>query len=216
MSEKQDSKKEDSSKEKNTENIDENQENDFIPFLSKDLFDQINLVEEDEKSDKNNDIITDKFTSTLLKDSENRLHDTEEYEDEHLIFEEKELDNFDLNQNNLNNGSIENFHKNVNTQEMDSMPRVSSQPLIKQEMNKSSLISQKRNSALNLGKSNANNEIYFVNSSNNLQNNLNFINSSFSKNGKSGWICSNCQNFNYESKRKKYFILYKIYSEEKL
>ena len=216
MSEKQDSKKEDSSKDKNTENIDENQENDFIPFLSKDLFDQINLVEEDEKSDKNNDIITDKFTSTLLKDSENRLHDTEEYEDEHLIFEEKELDNFDLNQNNLNNGSIENFHKNVNTQEMDSMPRVSSQPLIKQEMNKSSLISQKRNSALNLGKSNGNNEIYFVNSSNNLQNNLNFINSSFSKNGKSGWICSNCQNFNYESKRKKYFILYKIYSEEKL
>jgi hypothetical protein len=40
---------------------------------------------------------------------------------------------------------------------------------------------------------------------NNLANNLNFYNNSFSMNGKQGWICTHCKNFNYESK---IFILY--------
>jgi hypothetical protein len=31
-------------------------------------------------------------------------------------------------------------------------------------------------------------------------NQINFFNNSFSMNGKSGWICSHCKNFNYESK----------------
>ena len=199
MSQKSESNNEAPQKEKNTLNIDENQENDFIPFLSKDLFDQINSIDEDEKYEKNN-IITDKFTSTLLKDTENRLHDPDDYEDENLIFEEKELDNFDLNQNNFNEGSKENFNKNFNIKKTDNIPRVSSEPLIKPEINKNSFIIPKRNSALNLGSLSGADEKYFVNNSNNLQNNINFINSSFSKNGKSGWICSNCQNFNYESK----------------
>ena len=199
MSQKSESNNEAPQKEKNTLNIDENQENDFIPFLSKDLFDQINSIDEDEKYEKNN-IITDKFTSTLLKDTENRLHDPDDYEDENLIFEEKELDNFDLNQNNFNEGSKENFNKNFNIKETDNIPRVSSEPLIKPEINKNSFIIPKRNSALNLGSLSGADEKYFVNNPNNLQNNINFINSSFSKNGKSGWICSNCQNFNYESK----------------
>ena len=32
------------------------------------------------------------------------------------------------------------------------------------------------------------------------QNQLNFFNNSFTMNGKSGWVCSHCKNFNYESK----------------
>ena len=35
---------------------------------------------------------------------------------------------------------------------------------------------------------------------NSLQNQLNFFNNSFTMNGKSGWICAFCKNFNYESK----------------
>ena len=31
-------------------------------------------------------------------------------------------------------------------------------------------------------------------------NQLNFFNNSFTMNGKSGWVCSHCKNFNYESK----------------
>ncbi len=34
----------------------------------------------------------------------------------------------------------------------------------------------------------------------NLINNFNFPNNSFTMNGKSGWICPNCKNFNFESK----------------
>ena len=33
-----------------------------------------------------------------------------------------------------------------------------------------------------------------------IQNNLNFFNNSFTMNGKSGWVCAFCKNFNYESK----------------
>ena len=35
---------------------------------------------------------------------------------------------------------------------------------------------------------------------NNFNNPVNFMNSCFSMNGKQGWICSECKNFNYESK----------------
>ena len=31
-------------------------------------------------------------------------------------------------------------------------------------------------------------------------NNLNFFNNSFTMDGKRGWICTHCKNFNYESK----------------
>ena len=43
---------------------------------------------------------------------------------------------------------------------------------------------------------------------NNFSNKLNFFNNSFSMNGKQGWICTHCKNFNYESK---IFIFYNIY-----
>ena len=35
---------------------------------------------------------------------------------------------------------------------------------------------------------------------NNFSDKLNFFNNSFSMNGKQGWICTSCKNFNYESK----------------
>ena len=201
MSQKSDSKDETPQNEEIALNID-NQENDLIPFLSKDLFEKINSAEEDEKSEKNNNIITDKFTSTLLKDSEDHFHDNEEYDDEKLIIEEKELDSFDLNKNNLHKDYKETLDKKTSIQEKDFIPRVSSEPLIKPEINKNSLIFTKGNSDFNLGTLIGDDEKKFinVNSSNNLQSNINFINSSFSKNGKSGWICSYCKNFNYESK----------------
>ena len=42
---------------------------------------------------------------------------------------------------------------------------------------------------------------------NNLANNLNFYNNSFSMNGKQGWICNHCKNFNYEGKIFIFYIL---------
>jgi hypothetical protein len=50
---------------------------------------------------------------------------------------------------------------------------------------------------------NKDNNNYFNNNffnNNSVQNNMNIMNSCFTMNGKTGWICSNCKNFNYESK----------------
>ena len=38
------------------------------------------------------------------------------------------------------------------------------------------------------------------NNNNPLQNNINAFNNCFTMNGKSGWVCAFCKNFNYESK----------------
>ena len=45
--------------------------------------------------------------------------------------------------------------------------------------------------------------------------NIMFPNNSFSMNGKSGWICSNCENFNYESKNIFFLNLF-FYSESSM
>ena len=44
------------------------------------------------------------------------------------------------------------------------------------------------------------NDSFNIQFNNPIQNNLNFFNNSFTMNGKSGWVCSYCKNFNYESK----------------
>ena len=43
---------------------------------------------------------------------------------------------------------------------------------------------------------------------NNFSDKLNFFNNSFTMNGKQGWICTSCKNFNYESK---YLIIFYFY-----
>ena len=44
-----------------------------------------------------------------------------------------------------------------------------------------------------------------MNLNNNFSDKLNFFNNSFTMNGKQGWICTSCKNFNYESK---YLIIF--------
>ena len=39
-----------------------------------------------------------------------------------------------------------------------------------------------------------------MNDLNDMQNQLQFFNNSFTMNGRPGWVCTNCKNFNYESK----------------
>ena len=46
---------------------------------------------------------------------------------------------------------------------------------------------------------------------NNFSDKLNFFNNSFTMNGKQGWICTSCKNFNYESK---YLIILFILQSE--
>ena len=199
---------------KEKEQSDNEEENNLLPFLSKDLFNQINSIDEVENDEI--DFPEDKFTNTILK--ENDKHNVqEELDDADLIHEENEYE-MDFNNfkkekneknkiNNINNNSIkfskENYHENE-TQETDSMPRVLSEKLAQPNFNQKKFsIPEKRNSALNLGS--YGDEKMIKNNSNNMLNNINFMNNSFSKNGKTGWICSVCQNFNYESKNLLFF-----------
>jgi hypothetical protein len=62
------------------------------------------------------------------------------------------------------------------------------------------------NSILNIGRFSYDCHPYQNNSdnlnglfNNSFQNQLNFFNNSFTMNGKSGWVCAYCKNFNYES-----------------
>lgn len=43
---------------------------------------------------------------------------------------------------------------------------------------------------------------------NNFTNKLTFFNNSFTMNGKPGWICTHCKNFNYESKQLFFYLYY--------
>ena len=203
-------------KDKEKEQSDNEEENNFVPFLSKDLFNQINTINEDEKDEKDEiNFSEDKFTNIIL--NENDKHKIQEdLEDADLIYEENEND-IDFNifkqeKNKTNNNtkfSQENFFENNKNKENDSMPRVLSEQLNQSNFNKKFSNNGKRKSALNLGR--YNDEKIIINNNNNynnnIQNNINFINNSFSKNGRAGWICSACQNFNYESKYLIFFIL---------
>ena len=64
------------------------------------------------------------------------------------------------------------------------------------------------NSILNIGRFSYDSHPYQNNNNNDnlnglfnnsFQNQLNFFNNSFTMNGKSGWVCAYCKNFNYES-----------------
>ena len=205
-------KEKENEKTKEKEQSDTDEENNLLPFLSKDLFNQINSIDDIEKDDIN--YSEDKFTNTILKDSD-KHNVQDELDDADLIHEENENE-IDYNTFNIGKSKTneiqkivkENYRENDKTQETDSMPRVLSEQLVQPNFNHKFALSEKGNSALNLGRYSGRTDSI---NSNNMQNNLNFINNSFSKNGRSGWICSACQNFNYESKNLIYFIYFLIY-----
>ncbi len=104
-----------------------------------------------------------------------------------------------MQQNNNNNNNNNNFLNNNNYfQENNniSLPRVPSDPLHQRNYFDSFDFNNNNNN---------NNFFYQTNPSsftniNRYINNFNFPNNSFTMNGKNGWICPNCKNFNYESK----------------
>ena len=75
-----------------------------------------------------------------------------------------------------------------------SIPRVPSYPLQLSNLNNAFCLSANSSNImdeLNNSFKNGNNQFY---------NAFGFLNNSFSMNGKSGWVCRACKNFNYESK----------------
>ena len=208
---------------KNVEESKEVNEETTENLLSTDLINQINLNYEDENSDNIN------FNINPFNNNEKELTDNNSNSsDNDLMFVENDIQNnfnpekIDLteylkqqslqNDNNNNNDNLNYFEENkekgkknvysqmqttFNLNNNKPIPRVPSNPI----------------PASYLGNFNINNNIenslnsfdFYQNNYSHSNSNLNlgnimFPNNSFSMNGKYGWICSNCENFNYESK----------------
>ena len=102
---------------------------------------------------------------------------------------------------NSNNESQNLLNNNYNNNTNKTIPRVPSNPL------PSSYINNIRSNQLF---SFYQNPISNSLNGNNFLKGFNFPNNSFTMNGRSGWICSNCKNFNYESNYI-YFLIYKFF-----
>ena len=208
---------------KNVEESKEVNEETTENLLSIDLINQINLNYEDENSDNIN------FNINPFNNNEKELTDNNSNSsDNDLMFVENDIQNnfnpekIDLTEylkqqslqtdNNNNNDNLNYFEENkekgkknvysqmqttFNLNNNKPIPRVPSNPI----------------PASYLGNFNINNNIenslnsfdFYQNNYSHSNSNLNlgnimFPNNSFSMNGKYGWICSNCENFNYESK----------------
>ena len=175
-------KKELEEKEKKEENL-----FDPLSLLSSDLLKEINGIDEKNCEDKEKNY------------SENsQLDDTQKGSEE-------------------NDNEIENF-SDVNN---DSNFKIFKKEDKKRKFHKKSFVCPNNNMLLNMNSFNNNNSNFDINNYNNsncqnrninmnynnLTNNLNFYNNSFSMNGKQGWICNHCKNFNYESKIFIFYIL---------
>ncbi len=138
-------------------------------------------------------------------DDENNKNSDEDEDEEFILAEDDIKNNFNPeNFNYTNYLNIENqpqimnsnnesqnlLNNNYNNNTNKTIPRVPSNPLPSSYIN--NIRSNQLFSFYQNPISNSLNE-------NNFLNGINFLNNSFTMNGKQGWICPNCKNFNYES-----------------
>ena len=154
-------------------------------LLSKDLLNQINSLEEKDFREKANNI-TDHIQ---LDETQKETEENGEDEDYMLEINSEGTDKsrqFNMNQN---NGRF-------------SQPMPYSQNIMNSNFSNPN---DEMNSILNIGRfsydcsPNQKNLEFNGLFNNSFQNQLNFFNNSFTMNGKSGWVCAYCKNFNYES-----------------
>jgi hypothetical protein len=172
------------------------EENIPILLLSKDLINHINSINEndieiqnDEKNNKDINI--------------NYLHSNESSneEDPSLRISQANNLNSEIYQKNIQNSifSSKLFQPSIMNSFNGNIPQFIN---ISRENNNMSEIPKNPNN-FNPLINNKDNNNYFNNNffnNNSVQNNMNIMNSCFTMNGKTGWVCSNCKNFNYESK----------------
>ena len=168
-------------------------------LLSKDLLNQINSLEDKKFGEKKQNEVDHFSLGKTKKESE----ENEEENDYILEIEKMDKEILGFEEIKKSNQNINKINNNQNQERF-------SQPI--PYFNQININSSNRNDELNspffLGRlsydfpsyQNTNdkfNELF----NNSLQNQLNFFNNSFTMNGKSGWICAFCKNFNYESKQ---------------
>ena len=168
-----------------------------LSLLSKDLLDEINSLEKIDFGDIRENNIENMPLDETQKESE-----VNEEEDDYILEIEKDMDkdifSFEIFKNEDNEKSNES--KNIKKDRK-------SQPIPNPQNNYN--FNQIDNFGFPLGRlsydypqtQNINNSFNIqFNNNNPLQNNINAFNNCFTMNGKSGWVCAFCKNFNYESK----------------
>ena len=178
---------------------DKSEEVDPLSFLSKDLLNSLDDIDFEDKQSKKNDFQLDE----THKDSE---ENEEESEDDYILEIEKE----------------NNEEKDCFSFEIFKNESKSKEDIIKKEFSKDGDFSKdfpfsnkyinsknihKTNNYFSIGKLNNDypkikdkNDFLNIQVNNSMNNPINFFNNSFTMNGKSGWICPHCKNFNYQSK----------------
>ena len=179
-----------------------------INLLNSKITNQINLNQDSnfKSFDFNINPFNENSNEREFADSENNKSDDEEfilvendiknnfvpYNNNIILNEEKR--NYFSNNNNINeiyiqNNNLNNVNYNCNNNNNNTLiPRVPSNPLPSTYNN------------INNNYNFYHNPISNSLNGNNNYSNFNLPNNLFTMNGKSGWICSNCKNFNYESK----------------
>ena len=160
-------------------------------LLSKDLLNQINSLEEKDCGIKANDITSHTHLDETQKESEENGDD-----DDYM------LEIFGSEETDKSNANIKQINMNQN-QGRFSQPVPYSQNIMNSNFSNPN---DEMNSILNIGRFSYDCHPYQNNSdnlnglfNNSFQNQLSFFNNSFTMNGKSGWVCAYCKNFNYES-----------------
>ena len=191
---------------KENENLqkEKNQEQNFLSFNSK-----IETNENDDNNFKTFDFNINPFNEKKSKEFADEESNKNSEDDEEFILAEDDIkNNFNLenfnytnylniennNQtqtiNNSNNESQNISNNNYNNNSNKTIPRVPSNPIPSSYIN--NIRSNQLFSFYQNPINNSLNENTFING-------FNFPNNSFTMNGKSGWICPYCKNFNYES-----------------
>ena len=166
-----------------------------------------NISNSGNKVDQN--LSSDDLINKINISNQDKLRQSNEnlYENEESIFN---YDIFNIFKND-NTGKKDNYNKdeikneNIYKKEKNENYYFNNNNELKNKQKQINLV----NNSTNFSKCNNNiktlNAFNNNNSIDNINNNIDFFNTSFTKGGRSGWICPNCNNFNYESK------LYKIF-----
>lgn len=176
-----------------------------LTLLSKDLLEEINSLEEIDFNEKKDSINDDMNIDETQKESE--INDEE---DDYILEIEKEMDKDIFSYEIFKNDENEKLNESKNNKKENPKQGRLSQPIPNPHkfMNFNSNQIGDTNFFFTIGRlsydypqyQNKNDSFNIQINTNPLQNNINLYNNSFTMNGKSGWVCAFCKNFNYESK----------------
>ena len=173
-------------------------------LLSKDLLNQINSFEEKDFGEKKQNT-----TDLMVLDDTQKESEANGEDDDYTLEFEKELDKDIFGFEIFKNDEIEKLNESANRESINKNQGRFSQPIpySQNNMNFNFNQTEESNFPLDIGRLSYDCPQYRNNNENfngifnhPIQNTFNLFNNAFTMNGKSGWVCAFCKNFNYESK----------------